>query len=462
MHEKQHDDDRPIFEGPQECEQCPKTKDREKRSESHRQKSMNIVDRRQVVPHGNDLRRKEKEVCSVEIGCSDDSEGHSEHGDIVAARLLIRRAVFQRFSTSPLSVHCYTVTMTSYKDAGVDTEAGNAASQIAYNHAKKTFSSRSGKMGAPLSQDGGFAGLLDMGDFYLVQNDDGTGSKMELAVAMDRYDTLGYDLLAMVADDAICTGAEVISVSNTLDVAHVDSQMIDPLLAGLANACQEQNIVMPGGEIAEVPDAVTSSVWNATAIGIVSKDRVIDTGSIAEGDHIIAFRSGVARSNGFSLIRKVLADAHGDSWHSSEWKDGTTWGEVMLTPSIIYHDALLKLLGRYGEDRTVNVKGIAHITGGGIAENLKRTLKKSGSGAALTDLFAPHDAMKDLIALGSISTEEAYRTWNMGNGMLLVVSPEDSDQTTSLLQSSGIEAKVAGTVTADGTVTITAFDGTTL
>jgi len=352
--------------------------------------------------------------------------------------------------------------MTTYKDSGVDIEEGNAASRIAYTHAKKTFPSRKGMIGEPVSDDGGFAGLLDMGDFYLVQNDDGTGSKMELAVAMGKFDTIGADLVAMVADDAICTGAEVISLSNTLDVALIDQTMIDSLLGGLSKACQQQKIVMPGGEIAEVPGAVNSPVWNATSVGVVAKDRVIDTGEISDGDIIISLQSGVARSNGFSLIRKILTDAHGKNWHDVEWKDGTSWGEVMLTPSVIYHSALLGLLGRHGEDRFIDIKGLAHITGGGIAENLKRTLKKSGFGADLTDLFAPHDAIKDLITLGSVTIDEAYRTWNMGNGMLVVVDSSDVDSVITQLQSAGIEAKVAGSVTSGGEVAVHAFDGSVL
>jgi phosphoribosylformylglycinamidine cyclo-ligase len=351
--------------------------------------------------------------------------------------------------------------MTSYKDSGVDITAGNEASRIAYSHARSTFDSRSGKIGAPVTDDGGFAGMLDMGDFYLVQNDDGTGSKMELAVLMNNFGTIGYDLLAMVVDDAICTGAEVISMSNTLDVGIVDASIIDPMLAGLAKACIEQKIVIPGGEIAEVPGAVHSPVWNATSVGVVAKDKVITGADIKEGDVIIALKSGVARSNGFSLIRKILLDTQGRNWHNEIWR-GQTWGEVMLTPSIIYHGALLKLLGRHGEQRKVNIKGLAHVTGGGISENLKRTLKASGTGAVLDNLFGPHDALKDLIVLGNVSIEEAYKTWNMGNGMLVIVDAADADTTITELKNSGIEAQVAGSITADSAVKLAAFDGTSL
>ena len=349
--------------------------------------------------------------------------------------------------------------MTTYKDAGVDIEAGNSASKKAYEHAMSTFEGRKGKIGAPVTEEGGFAGMLDMGDFYLIQNDDGTGSKMELAEATNNYSTLGYDLVAMVADDAICMGAEVMSISNTLDVHHVDQMQVDSLLSGLAKACKEQQIVMPGGEIAEVPGAVTSAVWNATSVGVVHKNRVIDTRTIQAGNAVMALQSGVARSNGFSLIRKILRDAHGESWHAVEWKDGVTWGEILLTPSVIYHGALLSVVGRFDEQPTLAVKGMAHVTGGGIAENFRRTLKKTGLGATLTDLFEPHQALQDLVELGSVATMEAYRTWNMGNGMLVVIDTSDVDAFIGAMKSQNIEAKQAGVVTKEPRVEISAYTG---
>ena len=347
---------------------------------------------------------------------------------------------------------------TTYKDSGVDIEAGDNASRKAYAHAKATFKSRKGMMGASVEEEGGFAGLIDMGDFYLVQNDDGTGSKMELACAMGKFDTLGYDLLAMVVDDAICTGAEVISVSNTLDVPNVDVVMVDKLMAGLSKACQEQKIIIPGGEIAEVPGATKSPVWNATSVGILEKGKKLDPGNIKEGDAVIALLSAGARSNGFSLIRKILYDRYGENWHKQTW-NGSTWGEVLLTPSTIYHGALLTILGRFGEERKVEIKSLTHITGGGIPGNLRRTLKKSGLGAALTDLWEPHDCGKDLAELGGIETAEAYRTWNMCTGMIAIVDPADADKTIEGLKKQKIEARQAGLITKKSDILISAYDG---
>lgn len=361
--------------------------------------------------------------------------------------------------------------MTTYKDSGVDIREGDRASMIAYIHAASTFASRKGMIGEPVYEKDGYGGFLDMGDYYLVQSDDSTGSKIDLAFDVGKFDTLGYDLTAMVADDAVCTGAESIAISNTIDVPKIDSNIIDQLMGGLAKACSEQKIAVPAGEIAEVPDAVTRGVWSATVVGIVAKDRVLKPEAIKPGDAIIALKDNVARSNGFSLIRKILSEKFGEQWYNAPWKRGGamnpsaasgSWGEIMLTPSIIYSAAILELIGRYGQAVKVPVKGISHITGGGIPSKLKRVLKKSGFGAELTDLWAPHEAMTDLITLGNVATEEAYRTWNMGNGMLVILEEKNVSKAIELLEKNGVRAKKAGTVTKDPAIAITSYNGEAL
>lgn len=349
--------------------------------------------------------------------------------------------------------------MTTYSDAGVHIEEGDKASRLAAKHSGATFASRKGMIGQPVETEDGFGGFLDMGDYYLVQSDDSTGSKIDLAFTYGKLDTLGYDLVAMVTDDVVCTGAEPISITNTMDVPLINADYVDAMMKGLSEACSAHKIVIPAGEIAEVPGAVEKGVWSATVTGIVKKDRVIDPSSITEGDVIIAMQSGVARSNGFSLIRKILKDNIGDDWMNAEWQNGQTWGDVILTPSIIYTSAVLSLIGRFDEERTVHVKGVSHITGGGIPSKFRRILRDCGLGANLKDLFPPHDAIKDIIEMGSVQTEEAYRTWNMGNGMMLVVDPTDVEQSLELISQTGIEAKVCGEVTKENLITIHAFDG---
>lgn len=349
--------------------------------------------------------------------------------------------------------------MTDYKDSGVDIATGDAASASAYAHATSTFASREGLVGQPVVEENGYGGLLDMGDHYLVQSDDSTGSKIDIAFATGTLDTLGYDLTAMVADDVVCTGAEPLSLSNCLDVPKIQPEQVDALMSGLAQACSKQKIVIPAGEIAEVPGAVTHAVWSATLIGIVDKDKLIQPATIAEGDAIIALREPGLRSNGFSLVRKILYDAHGQDWHAAEWKDGTTWGQAVLAPSTIYAASILALIGRHGQDRTIDVKGIAHITGGGIPSKLGRILKHSGCGADLTDLWEPYNVLQDCIQLGAVPVEECYRTWNMGNGMMVVVSAADADRSVEILQNAGVDPKVCGTVSKESGIRLSAYTG---
>lgn len=348
--------------------------------------------------------------------------------------------------------------MATYKESGVDVELGDDCSRLAYEAAKSTFAGRKGMIGEPVQDEGGFTGMLDMGEFYLVQNDDGVGTKIEVAEKMKKFNTLGYDLLAMVVDDAICSGAEVVSVTNTLDSPKLDKKMVEGLMAGLKKAALEQKIVVPGGELAELGDALNGAIWNATAVGIVEKHKVITGEAIEEGDAIIVLKSDGIRSNGLSLARMILKEKFGDDWVKEDFGFGFTWGEVILRPSKIYHRALLGLIGGYQEEPKLHVKGLVHNTGGGIKGNLPRLLKKKGLGANLHRLPDPHEFMKKLQEFGNVSDEEAYKTWNMGVGMMMVVAQDDVDKALELLKHEGVEAVAAGEVTKEPEIQIPALD----
>ncbi len=341
--------------------------------------------------------------------------------------------------------------MTDYKKAGVDIKMGDRASKIAYNFARSTFSSRKNMIGEPVTDEGSFAGMLDMGDFYIVQGDDGVGTKMEVAERIGKFDTLGFDLLAMVADDAVCLGAETISITNTLDTNKVDPDIIHNLMRGLANACIEQKVVIPGGEIAEVGKSVNGNVWNATAVGVLEKEKVITGNEIEPGDKIITLRENGFRSNGFSLVRYILEKEFDENIYIKPSPFGKSWGEMILKPSIIYSSALLELLGRFGEERKFNIKGIAHITGGGIPGNFNRILKQTGLGADFNDLFSPSAMIIEIQRIGNVSEDEAYKTWNMGNGMMIVVDKTDAD---AVLNALSVEAKIVGTIIEDKKIII--------
>ena len=341
--------------------------------------------------------------------------------------------------------------MSDYKKAGVDIKMGDRASKIAYSFAKTTFASRKNMIGEPVTDEGSFAGMLDMGDFYIVQGDDGVGTKMEVAERIGKFDTLGFDLLAMVADDAICLGAETISITNTLDTNKVEPDIIHDLMKGLAKACIEQKVVIPGGEIAEVGRSVNGNVWNATAVGVLEKDKTITGNEIKPGDMIIALHEKGFRSNGFSLVRYTLEKEFDENVYNKPSPFGKSWGEMILKPSIIYSSALLELLGRFGEERKFNIKGIAHITGGGIPGNFNRILKQTGLGADFNDLFPPSAMVKEIQKIGKVAELEAYKTWNMGNGMMIVVDNTDAEK---ILNALSVEAKIVGSIIKDKKIII--------
>lgn len=334
--------------------------------------------------------------------------------------------------------------MTTYKEAGVDRDLGDLCSEIAYCEAKKTFAGRKGMIGEPLRMDGSFTGAMDMGSFLLVQNEDGVGTKIEVAKRINKYSTLGYDLVAMVADDAICVGAEAISITNTIDTDALSAKIVKELMSGLSKACREQKIVVPGGEIAELKGHVDGYTWNATAVGIVEKNKFIKGEGIEPGDDVIGLVSPNFRSNGFTLVRSILKKAYGDEWHNKIFK-GRRWGEIVLEPSVIYHAGVLSLIGRFGEKPRVRVKGIAHITGGGLPGNAPRMFGKKKFGLVFDALPAIPQSMVELCRLGGVKAREAYETWNMGVGMVLIA--EDSAKAIALLKRAGLKASVVGKVT---------------
>ncbi len=341
--------------------------------------------------------------------------------------------------------------MATYADSGVNIDLGDKCSEIAYNAAKGTFPGRKGMIGEPVLEDGGFTGTLDMGDYYLVQNDDGVGTKMAIAEMMGKYDTMGIDLVCMVVDDAICVGAEPITVSNTFDVDKVDDKKIAALMGGLQKAALAHKVVIPGGEIAELGDRVNGYIWNATCVGIVEKDHMITGANVKVGDKIIGLKSKGFRSNGLTLVRHILKNKFGENWVNEKFDDTRTWGEVALTPSDIFCSAVLEMHGRYKEKPKVELKGVAHITGGGLPGNIPRALKKSGLGAKLNNLITPPDFMTKLMELGNVNRDEAYQTWNMGIGMILISN--DVEKISAICQNHGIECQVIGEVVEGGEIT---------
>jgi phosphoribosylformylglycinamidine cyclo-ligase len=347
--------------------------------------------------------------------------------------------------------------VTDGRASGVDINLGNRCSAIAYSWAKKTFVNRSAGKGRPVQGlDGAFSNVVRLGDVALGFSSDGIGTKIELAERTGIYHTLGFDLVAMVADDLVANGLEPVCISNILDVDYLDSGIVDALMHGLHDAAKRASLVVTGGEIAELGERICGFGdrmhfnWCGTAVGIVPQKKApIDGTDVSEGDAVIALRSSGFRSNGFSLLRRIMRESFGAQWHETPYDKGETWGAVLLKPSLIYSPGIVALL-----KSGCTIKGIAHITGGGIHDNLARVLKQSGLGARVDGLFSPLEVMKRVQILGDVDDAVAYRMWNMGNGMLIIVDHAYASSTIELLRNDAYEAQIAGEVTKVPTIEI--------
>lgn len=333
---------------------------------------------------------------------------------------------------------------------GVNLDLGNACSKNALSWAKKTFSNRSGKPGAPaLGGEEGFSTILDFGTVKIAITSDGIGTKIEVAERMGIYDTLGFDLVAMVVDDLAAIGAQPVGLSNVLDVDVLDYKIVNRLMDGLHDAAKVAGIVVTGGEIAELGSRVRGwgkrmhFNWCGTGIGIVPHGtRPVDGSNIAVGEAVIALASRGMRSNGFTLARNILQEAYGDDWHQTPYEGKTSWGEILLVPSRIFAPVISQLAGN-----GVSIHGVAHITGGGIPDKFRRVLALNRLGAALEGLYPPHAVMRRLQELDDVPEALAYRQWNMGNGMLLVIPEGQVERALSTINACGYSARMAGWIT---------------
>ncbi len=274
---------------------------------------------------------------------------------------------------------------------------------------------------------------------------DGIGTKVELAERTGIYDTLAFDLVAMVTDDLAAAGATSLSLTNVLDVDRIDPATVDALMRGLHDAAKVARISVTGGEIAELGPRVGGFGkgmhfnWCATAIGHYPPGRMPLTGAdMHAGDVVVALASPGFRSNGFSLLRRILEGAFGPNWHE-EKALGSTWGELALTKSVIYAPLVSDLL-----DADVRLSGAAHITGGGIPNKLGRVLKRTKLGVDLTDPCDVPEAVLEAQKLGNVSDADAYRAWNMGQGFMLVAPESELPAIESACAKHGHTARVAG------------------
>lgn len=338
----------------------------------------------------------------------------------------------------------------SYADAGVDITAGYKAVELMKKHIART------KNEGCLDDVGGFGGcfglpLKGMEEPVLVSGTDGCGTKVKLAILMDKHDTIGIDAVAMCVNDIICCGAKPLFFLDYIACGKNIPEKIAQIVSGVAEGCVQSGAALIGGETAEHPGMMPIDDYDLAgfAVGIVDKKKIIDNTTMQEDDVVIALPSSGVHSNGFSLVRKVFDVENCDLTSPREELDGKPLGETLLTPTKIYVKPILALL------EAVKVRAISHITGGGFYENIPRSIPE-GFGAQIVKSDIKVLPIFDLIAkTGNIPERDMFNTFNMGVGMSVVVAKEDADKALEILKDHGEDAYVIGKIVkSDTKVTI--------
>ena len=329
----------------------------------------------------------------------------------------------------------------AYAAAGVDITAGYKAVELMKSHIARTATE------GVCSDIGGFGGLFvpdlaGMREPVLVSGTDGVGTKLKLAFLMDKHDTVGVDCVAMCVNDIICCGAKPLFFLDYIACGKNVPERIADIVKGVCDGCVQAGAALIGGETAEMPGFYPEDEYDLAgyATGIVDRARIIDKGTMAPGDVVIALPSSGVHSNGFSLVRKVFDVEHADLKAPLAELGGRSLGETLLTPTKIYVKPVLALL------KEVPVKGISHITGGGFYENIPRSIPQ-GLGARIDRSAVRVLPIFDLIQKrGDISERDMFNTFNMGVGMSLVVAPEDADRALAILRDNGEDAYRIGVI----------------
>ena len=331
----------------------------------------------------------------------------------------------------------------SYAAAGVDITAGYKAVELMKSHIART------KNDGCVDDIGGFGGcfglpIAGMEEPILVSGTDGCGTKVKMAILMDKHDTIGIDAVAMCVNDIICVGAKPLFFLDYIACGKNIPEKIASIVGGVAEGCVQSGAALIGGETAEHPGLMPLEDYDLAgfAVGIVDKKKVLDNTKMVEGDVVIALPSSGVHSNGFSLVRKVFdIDHNPDSLYvPCEALGGASIAETLLTPTRIYVKPVLALLEK------VNVKGISHITGGGFYENIPRSIPK-GLSAKINKSAVKVLPIFDLIAKrGNIPERDMYNTYNMGVGMSIVVPANEVEKAIEVLKAHGEDAYVIGEI----------------
>ncbi|PIT31734.1 phosphoribosylformylglycinamidine cyclo-ligase [Snodgrassella alvi] len=317
----------------------------------------------------------------------------------------------------------------SYRDAGVDINAGDSLVERIKPFAKRTMRPE------VLGDLGGFGALVEISQKYrhpvLVSGTDGVGTKLKLAFEWDQHDTVGIDLVAMSVNDILVQGAEPLFFLDYFACGKLDVERAAAVIKGIAAGCEQSGCALIGGETAEMPGMYPDGEYDLAgfAVGVVEKEQVINGRSIVAGDVVLGLASNGIHSNGYSLVRKIIERAQPEL--DAEFNQGKTLRQAIIAPTRLYVKPILAALKQF------TIKGMAHITGGGISENVPRILPENTVAAIDSQSWPLPKLFQWLQQAGNVVTQEMYRTFNCGIGMVLVVSPEDVDVIQKFLQQQG-------------------------
>ncbi|OZB86296.1 phosphoribosylformylglycinamidine cyclo-ligase [Microbacterium sp. 13-71-7] len=334
----------------------------------------------------------------------------------------------------------------TYAEAGVDTAAGDRAVELMKSAVRATHGPE------VLGGVGGFAGLFDASALLgyrrplLASSTDGVGTKVAIAQAIDKHDTIGHDLVGMVVDDIVVVGAKPLFMTDYIACGKVFPERIADIVRGIAEACELTGTALVGGETAEHPGLLGVDDYDVAgaATGIVEADRILGSERVQDGDVVLALASSGLHSNGYSLVRHILAKA-GIGYADRAVDLGATWGEALLTPTRLYTTPLLGIADRF--DGAVH--SLSHVTGGGIAANLARVLPQGSWAEVDRSTWSPAPVFRVLSDLAGTTLESSEGTWNLGIGFLAVVDASSATAIAEALTTGGIDTWQVGTVRLD-------------
>lgn len=328
----------------------------------------------------------------------------------------------------------------TYKDAGVNIEAGYESVERIKKHVKRTFNSN------VVSQLGGFGGMFDLPSGYkqpvLVSGTDGVGTKLIIAQEMDKHDTIGIDCVAMCVNDILCQGARPLFFLDYIACGKNEPAKIEEIVKGVVQGCIESEAALIGGETAEMPDMYTNDEYDIAGfvVGVAEKEKLITGNSINKKDVIIGLPSNGIHSNGFSLVRKLFFQRSSYTLNQYINEFGTTLGETLLAPTKIYSRDLKDIFDSF------DIKGISHITGGGFYENIPRVLPQDLSANIYKSSIPELPVFEFIKKLGSLDERDMFSTFNMGIGLVIVISEENAHDVISKIQGNNGKPVVLGEI----------------